>query len=159
MRVQAQRAVMEEEDPTFAVGDRFLVGYILDHAELTLKDRVMVLAAAQNQMSSVCVFPALRRMGPFLQGTVPIGEGVIDAPLLPELQPDQPSSKTATAHEGGREGRRPWQPYKVNVVEEVSGYSGGEDGCLLGLAGQTSGFEAGPWLLPENRTICAARSS
>ena len=79
MRVQAQRAVMEEEDPTFAVGDRFLVGYILDHAELTLKDRVMVLAAAQNQMSSVCVFPALRRMGPFLQGTVPIGKGVIDA--------------------------------------------------------------------------------
>ena len=48
--------------------------------------------------------------------------------LLPELQPDQPSSKTAAAHEGGREGRRPWQPYKVNVVEEVSGYSGGEDG-------------------------------
>ena len=128
MRVQAQRAVMEEEDPTFAVGDRFLVGYILDHAELTLKDRVMVLAAAQNQMSSLSVFPALRRMGPFLQGTVPIGKGVIDAPLLPELQPDQaPHSKTSAAAEGGKEGRRPWQPYKVNVVEEVSGYSGAEE--------------------------------
>ena len=128
MRVQAQRAVMEEEDPTFAVGDRFLVGYILDHAELTLKDRVMVLAAAQNQMSSSSVFPALRRMGPFLQGTVPIGKDVIDAPLLPELQPDQaPHSKTSAAAEGGKEGRRPWQPYKVNVVEEVSGYSGAEE--------------------------------
>ena len=64
--VQAQRSVMEEEDSTFAVGDRFLVGYILDHAELTLKDRVMVLAAAQNQMTSDSIFPALRRMGPFL---------------------------------------------------------------------------------------------
>ena len=66
MRVQAQRSVMEEEDSTFAVCDRFLVGYILDHAELTLKDRVMVLAAAQNQMTSDSIFPALRRMGPFL---------------------------------------------------------------------------------------------
>ena len=69
MRAQAQRAVMEEEDPTFAVGDRFLVGYILDHAELTLKDRVMVLAAAQNQMSSLSVFPALRRMGPLFSAS------------------------------------------------------------------------------------------
>ena len=43
MRAQAQRAVIQEEDPTFAGGDRFLVGYILDHAELTLKDGVMVL--------------------------------------------------------------------------------------------------------------------
>ena len=37
---------MEEEDAQFVVGDRFLMGYILDYAELTLKDRVMVLAAA-----------------------------------------------------------------------------------------------------------------
>ena len=130
MRVQAQRAVMEEEDSTFAVGDRFLVGYIMDNAELTLKDRVMVLAAAQNQMSSEAIFPALRRMGPFLQGTVPIGKGVLDAPLLPELQPDlsQGSSKTHAADGGGgKEHRRPWQPFKAHVVEEASGYSGPDD--------------------------------
>ena len=92
MRVQAQRSVMEEEDSTFAVGDRFLVGYILDHAELTLKDWVMVLAAAQNTMTS-------DSRGPFLQGTVPIGKGVIDAPLLPELLPDH-NSQTASLEAG-----------------------------------------------------------
>lgn len=128
MRVQAQRAVMEEEDCTFSVGDRFLVGYILDNAELTLKDRVMVLAAAQNQMTSTAIFPALRRMGPFLQGTLPIGKGVVDTPLLPELSQELSStSKNAhTTEGGGREPRRPWQPYKAHVVEET-GYSGAEE--------------------------------
>ena len=103
MRVQAQRAVMEEEDPQFAVGDRFLVGYILDRAELTLKDRVMVLAAAQNQVTSDAVFPALRRMGPFLQGTVPIGKGGIDAPLLPELHAEGHQQIRFHLHDGGSE--------------------------------------------------------
>lgn len=51
MRMQAQRAITEEEDESFSVGDRFLVGYILDNAEITLTDRVMLLAAAQNQMT------------------------------------------------------------------------------------------------------------
>ena len=120
MRVQAQRAVMEEEDDTFAVGDRFLVGYILDNAELTLKDRVMVLAAAQNKMSSEYVFPALRRMGPFLQGTVSIGKGVVDAPLLPELQPDhQPAAKNGG---DGQPGRKPWgQQYRAHVALDETG--------------------------------------
>ena len=89
MRVQAQRAVMEEEDESFSVVDRFLLGYTLDNAKITLKDRVMLLAAAQNQMTTAVIFPALRRMGPFLQGTVPVGKGVLDNPLLPELRPDQ----------------------------------------------------------------------
>lgn len=116
MRVQAQRSVMEEEDPTFAVGDRFLVGYILDHAELTVKDRAMVLAAAQNQMTSDAVFPALRRMGPFLQGTVPIGKGGVDAPLLPELHDAASKTSPSTG-----EGRKPWS-YKAHVVEEIGAY-------------------------------------
>ena len=129
MRVQAQRSVMEEEDSTFAVCDRFLVGYILDHAELTLKDRVMVLAAAQNQMTSDSIFPALRRMGPFLQGTVPIGKGVIDAPLLPELQPDHSSAASKGGDVGGKEHRRPWHSssFKAHVVEDTTGYSGEEE--------------------------------
>ena len=133
MRVQAQRAVMEEEDSNFCVGDRFLVGYILDHAELTLKDRVMVLAAAQNQMSSEHVFPALRRMGPFLQGTIPIGKGVIDSPLLPELQPDYgASSGKATEKEAVRKG---WQNYKAHVAVEDGGYSGDEQEGTADVAG------------------------
>ena len=118
MRVQAQRSVMEEEDAQFAVGDRFLVGYILDHAELTLKDRVMVLAAAQNKMTSESVFPALRRMGPFLQGTVPIGKGVIDALLIPELHEAASSTKTSTTA-SPPEGRKPWA-YKAHVAAEGS---------------------------------------
>lgn len=145
MRVQAQRAIMEEEDSTFVVGDRFLVGYILDHAELILKDRVIILAAAQNQMNSEAIFPALRRMGPFLQDTVPIGKGVLDAPLLLELQPNYLSSSKPAASEGGggKEGRRPWQPCKAHVVEDAGGYSGPEEEL----------DDLGSWTVPEELEI------
>ena len=52
------------------------------------RDRVLVMAAAGNKLSTSAVYSALRRVGPFLQGTVPIGRGLSDRPLLPELQPD-----------------------------------------------------------------------
>ena len=99
MHVQAQRIVMEEEDPTFAVGDRFMV---------TLRDSAMVLAAAQNQMATEAIFPALRRMGPFLNGTVPIGKGVLDNLLLPELQQGDQSTSSARKASLGSPSRRRW---------------------------------------------------
>lgn len=101
MRVEAQRDLMLEEDSEFAMGERFLVGYVLDNAELTQRDRVLVMAAAGNRLSSDAVYPALRRMGPFLQGTVPIGRGLSDRPLLPELLPDAPSSSVSGNQHGG----------------------------------------------------------
>ena len=111
-RVQAQHAMMQEEDESFQVGERFLVGYLLDNAEITLRDRVMILAAAQNQMTVDAIFPALRRMGPFLSGTLPVGKGVIDAPLLPDLQPDHEPARSGGEHKD----RRPWHSHKAHVV-------------------------------------------
>lgn len=35
MRVEAQRDLKLEEDAEFCMGERFLVGYVLDNAELT----------------------------------------------------------------------------------------------------------------------------
>lgn len=96
MRVEAQRDLMIEEGPEFAMGERFLVGYVLDNAELTTKDRVLVMAAANNQLTTEAVYPALRRMGPFLQGTVPMGRGLSDRPLLPELVPDTGNSTSGS---------------------------------------------------------------
>ena len=106
MRVEAQRDLMLEEDPEFAMGERFLVGYVLDNSELTQRDRVLLMAAAGNKLSTSAVYPALRRMGPFLQGTVPIGRGLSDRPLLPELQPDtQAGGGQAASQHPGRNGR------------------------------------------------------
>ena len=122
MRVEAQRDLMLEEDAEFAMGERFLVGYVLDNSELTQRDRVLVMAAAGNKLSTAAVYPALRRMGPFLQGTVPIGRGLSDRPLLPELQPDAPhgsaaQSQGASSHGRGRFGRA----YGAHVMEEETG--------------------------------------
>ena len=133
MRVQAQRAVMEEEDESFSVGDRFLVGYILDNAEITLKDRVMLLAAAQNQMTTAAIFPALRRMGPFLQGTVPVGKGVLDNPLLPELRPDQEGGQGKSGASSWTDRDKKWSTYRAHVADigdVPSGYE--EDTASLG---------------------------
>ena len=106
MRVEAQMDLMLEEDPEFAMGERFLVGYVLDNSELTQRDRVLVMAAAGNKLSTSAVYPALRRMGPFLQGTVPIGRGLSDRPLLPELQPDtQAGGGQVASQHPGRNGR------------------------------------------------------
>ena len=118
MRVEAQRDLMLEEDAEFAMGERFLVGYVLDNSELTQRDRVLVMAAAGNRLSTSAVYPALRRMGPFLQGTVPIGRGLSDRPLLPELQPDVTqggSTQASTGHGRGRFGRS----YGTHVLDEA----------------------------------------
>ena len=122
MRVEAQRNLMIEEDPEFAMGERFLVGYVLDNSELTQKDRVLVMAAANNQLTTSAVYPALRRMGPFLQGTVPIGRGLSDRPLLPELVPDSGNGSTASAN-GQTAGAKPrWhgsRSYGAHVAGEL----------------------------------------
>ena len=52
MRVEAQRDLMLEEDAEFCMGERFLVGYVMDNAELTQRDRVLVMAAAGNKLTS-----------------------------------------------------------------------------------------------------------
>eukprot|EP00438_Fugacium_kawagutii_P036584 Skav211981 [mRNA] locus=scaffold1330:233097:236289:- [translate_table: standard] len=117
----------DEEDASFSVGDRFLVGYILDNAEITLKDRVMLLAAAQNQMTTASIFPALRRMGPFLQGTVPVGKGVLDNPLLPELRPDQEGGSSKWTPDKDKK----WGTYRAHVAEAAEGQSTGyEDDAM-----------------------------
>jgi hypothetical protein len=122
MRVEAQRDLMIEEDPEFAMGERFLVGYVLDNSELTQKDRVLVMAAANNQLTTSAVYPALRRMGPFWQGTVPIGRGLSDRPLLPELVPDSGNGSTASAN-GQTAGAKPrWhgsRSYGAHVAGEL----------------------------------------
>lgn len=127
MRVEAQRDLMLEEDPEFAMGERFLVGYVLDNSELTQRDRVLVMAAAGNKLSTSAVYPALRRMGPFLQGTVPIGRGLSDRPLLPELQPDAPQGTGSNSQphvgRGGRFGRS----YGTHLLAEEEAEDGMDD--------------------------------
>ena len=121
MRVEAQRDLMLEEDAEFCMGERFLVGYVLDNAELTQRDRVLVMAAAGNKLSTEAIYPALRRMGPFLQGTVPIGRGLSERPLLPELQPDV-SASTSSAASGHTATRGRFnRTYGAHVLEEEDG--------------------------------------
>jgi hypothetical protein len=76
--VDVHREAMEDEDAGLAMGERFFVGYVLDHAELTMKDRALVLTSALNTMTVEAIFPALRRLGPLLSGTVPIGQSTHD---------------------------------------------------------------------------------
>ena len=102
-KVRHLRGVDREEDRWKAIAShrlrrgrrvpQWVVGcYVMDNAELTQRDRVLVMAAAGNKLTTEAIYPALRRMGPFLQGTVPIGRGLSDRPWLPELQPDFASS-------------------------------------------------------------------
>lgn len=54
---------------------------------------------------------------------------MIDAPLLPELQPDHSSAASKGGDVGGKEHRRPWHSssFKAHVVEDTTGYSGEEE--------------------------------
>ena len=82
-RAQLHKRLMTEEDPNFAMGERFFVGFLLDNAEVTQRDRAMILAAAANQMTEEAIVPALRRVGPFLHGSVAIGQSEHDrVPVL-----------------------------------------------------------------------------
>eukprot|EP00974_Lingulodinium_polyedra_P115912 11157224-Lingulodinium_polyedra.AAC.1 len=47
-----------------------------------MRGRSMILSAAGNRLTEQDIIPALRRLGPMLQGTMPVGRSEHDAPAL-----------------------------------------------------------------------------
>ena len=65
-RASLLRKEMLKHDQEFGMGERYYVGFLLDHAEITAKDIAtsMVIGTACNVMREVPIMMALRRMGP-----------------------------------------------------------------------------------------------
>ena len=109
-RAQLYRSTLLAEDAGFEVGDRFFVGFLLDNAEITLRDRAMVMNAAGHLNTIEAVIPALRRLGPLLQGSAPIGRSGHDRPVLPWPGTQAPAARPDSG--SANSGR--WAPRKSN---------------------------------------------
>ena len=76
------RCEMLKHDKKFQMGERYYVGFLLVNAEITNRDRAMVMGSANNVMREAPITMALRRMGPYLAGKVPIGLSEHARPVL-----------------------------------------------------------------------------
>ena len=100
---------MLEEDEKFGMDERFFVGFLLDHTEITDHDRVIVMASAKNQMAEGAVIPALRKMGPFLTSKVPVGVSEHNKPVVDIPAPGRrPRSAPVGWHDGRQDNE--WHP-------------------------------------------------
>ena len=109
-RAQLYRSTLLAEDAGFEVGDHFFVGFLLDNAEITLRDRAMVMNAARHLNTIEAVIPALRRLGPLLQGSAPIGRSEHNRPALPWPGTQAP----AVRPDSGSANSGRWAPRKSN---------------------------------------------
>ena len=111
------RQELLRQDPNFGMGERFFVGHLLDGAQITGRDRAMVLGGAGHKLTESDVCDALRRLGPHLAGKVPIGVSEHIRPTLERLP------------EGPRRGppRRPGRMWLrgANDTMQASNGSGG----------------------------------
>ena len=92
-RAALLRREMLKHDKEFQMGERYYVGFLLDNAEITNRDRAMVLGSANNVMREAPIAMALRRMGPYLAGKVPIGPSEHTRPILQRTTLEQLSRK------------------------------------------------------------------
>ena len=78
------------------MGERYYTGFLLDGAEITDRDRAIVLGAANNTMQEVPIAMALSRMGPYLTGKVAIGRSEHHRPVLQRTTLDQITRRGGT---------------------------------------------------------------
>ena len=51
---------MRSDSAEMQMSDRFYIGFVLDQAKVSKKDRALIMSTALGEMSSAQIFPALR---------------------------------------------------------------------------------------------------